>query len=114
MPTMNLTDRETKLVLFHRMSPAEQQAERARLKAAAREAALARMSPAQRAIAERRKVDALAAAEAEQARVAAMSPDERLADRAVREKARAEATLACIDPAAVAKASAGVAAKPKE
>jgi hypothetical protein len=117
MPTMNLTDREVALVLFHRMTPDQQQAERARVKAAAREAALARLSPAQRAIAEQRKAAAKAAAEAEQARVAALTPDERIADRALREKARAEATLASIDPAAVAKASAAIeakAAKPKE
>jgi hypothetical protein len=112
---MTLTDREVAIVMFHRMTPAEQQAERARVKQAAREAALARLSPTQRAIAEQRKADAKAAAEAEQARVAAMSPDERIAERALKDKARAEATLASIDAAVVSKAAAGVdRAKPKE
>jgi hypothetical protein len=111
---MTLTDREVAIVLFHRMTPAEQQAERARVKQAAREAVMARLSPAQRAIVEQRKADAKAAVEAEQTRVAAMSPDERIAERALRDKARAEATLASIDAAVVSKATAGVAAKPKE
>jgi len=106
MPTMNLTDREAKLVLFHRMSPAEQASERARLKAAAREAALARLSPPQRAAAEKRQADMVAANAAEQARVAELTPDERLAERAVKQKAAAEATLARIDPSTVAKVSA--------
>ena len=106
MPTMNLTDREAALVLFHRMPVAEQQAERARLKAAAREAALSRLTPERRAAAEKRQADAKAAIEAEQTRVAELTPDERDAERALKQKAAAEATLTRLDPAAVAKVSA--------
>jgi hypothetical protein len=111
---MTLTDREVAIVMFHRMTPPQQATERARVKAAAREAALARLSPPQRAAAEKRQADMVAANAAEQARVAELTPDERLAERAVKQKAAAEATLARLDPAVVSKASAGVAAKPKE
>jgi hypothetical protein len=114
MPTMNLTDREAALVLFHRMPVAEQQAERARLKAAAREAALSRLTPERRAAAEKRQADAKAAIEAEQTRVAELTPDERDAERAIKQKAAAEATLARIDPAAVAKVADTLAGKAKE
>jgi hypothetical protein len=63
MPTLELSSREIDLVLFHRMTPARQAAERARVRAAAREAALARLSPERRAVAEQRRAEALAAAE---------------------------------------------------
>lgn len=110
MPNLELTSREVNIILFYRMTPAEQQAERARVRAAAREAALARLSPERRAVAEQRRADALAAAEAEGVRLSAMTMDERTAERAIKQKAQAEATLAKIDPAVVSKVSADVAA----
>jgi len=104
---MEITDpREIALVQFHRMTPAQQAAERTRLHNAAYEAALARLTPERRAIAEQRKADSLAAIEAEKVRVAALTPDERQAEMALRQKLSAEAALARISPAVVAKVEA--------
>jgi hypothetical protein len=110
MPTLELTTREVAIVMFHRMSPKEQAAERARVRAAAREAMLALLSPEKRAAVEKRRADFLAAAEAERVRQGAMTMDERMCERAIKQKAQAEATLAKIDTAVVSKVSADVAA----
>jgi hypothetical protein len=103
---MNLTDREAAIVMFHRMSPKEQAEERTRVRAAAREAMLALLSPEKRAQVEKRRADALIAAEAERVRLTAMTIDERMVERAIKQKAQAEATLSRIDPAVVSKVSA--------
>jgi hypothetical protein len=105
---MELSEREIALITYHRMTPAEQVAERKRLQDAAYAAALARLSPANRILAEQRKADSLAAIEAEKVRLAAMSSDEREAERAIKQKAAAEATLANLPKEVVDKVSQGV------
>lgn len=106
MATMELNEKEVALIAYHRMTPGEQAAERKRLQDAAYEAALARLTPAQRVLAEKRKADSLAAIEAEKVRLDAMTEDEREAERAIKQKASAEATLARLPKEVVDKVTA--------
>jgi hypothetical protein len=111
MPTIELTDREVSLVTFHRMTAEQQAAERSRLRDAARQAALGRLTPERRAIAIQRRADAEAAIAAERERVGKLSRDERDAEHAVRMEKSAAALLARLPKAAVDKARAYLASK---
>ena len=104
-----LNETEAALVNYHRMTPGDQAIERKRLHDVAYEAALARLTPANRIIAEKRQADNLAAIEAEKIRLTAMTGDERDAERALKEKASAEATLASLPKAVVDKVTADLA-----
>ena len=93
MPTMELSEREVKLIEFHRMTPEAQAAERQRLQAAAREAAMARLTPERRAKAEQRRAEAEAKIEAERQRVEGLSKEQREVEFALRRKTAAEAEI---------------------
>ena len=111
MQTIELNETEVALVTYHRMTPEEQEAERQRLHDVAYEAALARLTPANRVLAEKRKADSLAAIAAEKIRLEAMTAEEREAERAINQKAAAEATLARLPAEAVGKVTADLLAK---
>ena len=101
-------ERVRQFLRYEAMSPDEQAAERARLHEAARERHLAAMTPERRAIAEKRRADALAVAGAEQERVRKLTPEERQAERAVRMRDAALAEVAKLPPQTVRKVEAAV------
>ena len=104
-----LTDHEAALIAFHRMTPAAQAAERKRLQDAAYEAALARLTPERRIIAEQRKADSLAAIAAEKTRLTGMTRDGRETERALKQKKAAETTIAKLPQEVVDKVTADLA-----
>lgn len=103
---MELNETEVALVTYHRMTLEEQEAERKRLHDVAYEAALARLTPENRVLAEKRKADSLAAIAAEKIRLEAMTAEEREAERAIQQKTSAEATLARLPVKAIDKVTA--------
>ena len=95
---------------FERMDNAGKIAEQARLQAEARARRVAAMSPAQRATYEARMTESTAKAAAERERMAQLPREQIEAERALRQKASAEARLARLPAKTVQDATAFLAA----